>query len=196
MQFSAEILNTATADLPLAEDNAYIVLILYITAFNNFFILMSNNLIKEQSPYLLQHMKNPVDWHPWSDETLMLAKNNNVPILLSIGYSSCHWCHVMARESFENNEIAKYMNENFINIKVDREERPDIDALYQSVLSLMGQQGGWPLTMFLKPDLNPFWGGTYFPPQPRGGHPGFPQILEAVADAFGHEFVEPLSILR
>ena len=124
---------------------------------------MTNKLINETSPYLLQHKDNPVSWYSWNTETLSYAKNQKLPILLSIGYSSCHWCHVMAHESFENNKIASIMNSIFINIKVDREERPDIDSLYQASLSLMGQQGGWPLTMFLDNKLIPFWGGTYFP---------------------------------
>ena len=134
---------------------------------------MSNNLIKETSPYLLQHKNNPVNWYSWNKHSLSLSKSKCLPILLSVGYSSCHWCHVMAHESFEDVTIANYMNNNFINIKVDREERPDIDSLYQSALSLMGQQGGWPLTMFLGDDLRPFWGGTYFPNKRKVWHAWF-----------------------
>ena len=128
---------------------------------------MTQNLLhRETSPYLLQHKDNPVHWRAWSEETLALAKRENKPILLSVGYAACHWCHVMAHESFENEAIAAQMNHLYINIKVDREERPDIDAIYQSALQMMGEQGGWPLTIFLTPDGEPFWGGTYFP-RPR-----------------------------
>ena len=144
----------------------------------------ANRLAAETSPYLLQHQDNPVDWHAWSPEALALAKQQNKPILLSIGYAACHWCHVMAHESFENPEIASLMNELFVNIKVDREERPDLDTIYQSALALLGEQGGWPLTMFLTPDAEPFWGGTYFPPAPRFGRPGFPQVLQGISDAY------------
>jgi len=146
---------------------------------------MSQNLLSnETSPYLLQHKNNPVHWQPWGRETLAEAKRQNKPILLSIGYAACHWCHVMAHESFENDEIAGVMNDLFINIKVDREERPDIDNIYQSALALMGQQGGWPLTMFLTPDGEPFWGGTYFPPTARYGRPGFPDLLRGISEAY------------
>ena len=145
---------------------------------------MSNNLINEISPYLLQHKNNPVNWYAWNNETLDFVKRSNLPTILSIGYSSCHWCHVMAHESFENIKIAEYMNENFINIKVDREERPDVDSLYQSVLALMGQQGGWPLTMFLDNDLKPFWGGTYFPNESKYGMPGFLDVLKNISKVF------------
>jgi uncharacterized protein YyaL (SSP411 family) len=147
----------------------------------------SNRLGEETSPYLLQHKENPVHWQPWSEATLAAAKAADKPILLSIGYAACHWCHVMAHESFENPEIAKRMNELFINIKVDREERPDLDAIYQHALALLGEQGGWPLTMFLTPDGEPFWGGTYFPPESRWGRPGFPQVLEAMNEAYRQE---------
>ena len=140
-----------------------------------------NRLGEETSPYLLQHKDNPVHWQAWGAATLAAAKAADKPILLSIGYAACHWCHVMAHESFENPAIAGLMNELFVNIKVDREERPDLDAIYQHALALMGEQGGWPLTMFLTPDGEPFWGGTYFPPEPRWGRPGFPQVLEAIA---------------
>ncbi|HEV8680557.1 MAG TPA: DUF255 domain-containing protein, partial [Stellaceae bacterium] len=143
-----------------------------------------NRLGEETSPYLLQHKDNPVHWQAWNAETLAAAKAEDKPILLSVGYAACHWCHVMAHESFENPAIAAQMNEHFVNIKVDREERPDIDAIYMNALHLMGEQGGWPLTMFLTPNAEPFWGGTYFPPEPRWGRPGFPQILAAIADAY------------
>ena len=146
-----------------------------------------NLLARETSPYLLQHKDNPVAWHPWGPEALARAKAENKPILLSIGYTACHWCHVMAHESFENPEIASLMNELFVNIKVDREERPDIDSIYQSALALLGQQGGWPLTMFLTPKGEPFWGGTYFPPAERWGRPGFPQVLETIAGIYRDE---------
>ena len=122
-----------------------------------------NRLARETSPYLLQHKHNPVDWWPWGTEALAEAKRANKPILLSVGYAACHWCHVMAHESFEDEATAAVMNELFVNIKVDREERPDIDQIYMSALHLLGEHGGWPLTMFLTPDGEPFWGGTYFP---------------------------------
>ena len=145
---------------------------------------MTNKLINETSPYLLQHKDNPVSWYSWNTETLSYAKNQKLPILLSIGYSSCHWCHVMAHESFENNKIASIMNSNFINIKVDREERPDIDSLYQAYLSVMGQQGGWPLTMFLDNKLIPFWGGTYFPSIRKHGLPSFTDVLGHIKNIY------------
>jgi hypothetical protein len=143
-----------------------------------------NRLGEETSPYLLQHADNPVHWQAWSEAALAAAKAENKPIMLSVGYAACHWCHVMAHESFENPAIAGLMNELYINIKVDREERPDIDAIYQHALALLGEQGGWPLTMFLSPDGEPFWGGTYFPPEPRWGRPGFAQVLQGVAQTF------------
>jgi uncharacterized protein YyaL (SSP411 family) len=143
-----------------------------------------NRLGDETSPYLLQHKDNPVHWQPWGAEALAEAKAEDKPILLSVGYAACHWCHVMAHESFENPQIAALMNEHFINIKVDREERPDIDAIYMNALHLIGEQGGWPLTMFLTPDGEPFWGGTYFPPEPRWGRAGFPQVLTAISNAY------------
>jgi uncharacterized protein YyaL (SSP411 family) len=146
-----------------------------------------NRLGEETSPYLLQHKDNPVHWQPWGAETLAAAKAGDKPILLSIGYAACHWCHVMAHESFENREIAARMNEQFVNIKVDREERPDLDTIYQHALALMGEQGGWPLTMFLTPDGEPFWGGTYFPPEQRWGRPGFPQVLDAMSKAYAQD---------
>src|SRR5262245_55600819 len=143
-----------------------------------------NNLDGETSPYLLQHRDNPVHWQPWGEAALKRARDESKPILLSVGYAACHWCHVMAHESFENPEIAGLMNELFINIKVDREERPDLDSIYQQALALLRQPGGWPLTMFLTPDGRPFFGGTYFPPEPRYGRPGFPEVLEKISEAF------------
>src|ERR671928_631875 len=145
---------------------------------------MANRLANETSPYLLQHKDNPVDWFPWGEEALAKARDEDKPILLSIGYSACHWCHVMERESFENEEIARLMNDNFINIKVDREERPDLDQIYMSAVQMMTGQGGWPLSVFLTPDLRPFYGGTYFPPDDRYGRPGFKRLLLALADAW------------
>ncbi|MGZ3689112.1 MAG: thioredoxin domain-containing protein, partial [Bdellovibrionota bacterium] len=144
----------------------------------------SNRLARESSPYLLQHRKNPVDWYPWGEEALARSRRENKPILLSIGYSACHWCHVMAHESFENTEIARIMNENFVNIKVDREERPDLDHIYQNVAQAITRGGGWPLTVFLTPELKPFYGGTYFPPEDKWGRPGFPKVLLALSQAF------------
>lgn len=144
----------------------------------------ANRLHGETSPYLLQHKDNPVAWRAWNDAALDEARRAGKPILLSVGYAACHWCHVMAHESFENPEIAARMNADFVNIKVDREERPDLDAIYQAALAMMGEHGGWPLTMFLTPEGEPFWGGTYFPPEPRYGRPGFPQVLEAVARTY------------
>ncbi len=146
-----------------------------------------NRLGEETSPYLLQHKDNPVHWQPWGEAALAAAKAENKPILLSVGYAACHWCHVMAHESFENPAIAALMNALYINIKVDREERPDLDAIYQHALALLGEQGGWPLTMFLSPDGEPFWGGTYFPPEPRWGRPGFAQVLQGVAQTYRSE---------
>jgi uncharacterized protein YyaL (SSP411 family) len=144
----------------------------------------TNNLINETSPYLLQHAHNPVDWYPWGEAALAKARTEDKPILLSIGYSACHWCHVMEHESFENEEIAKLMNENFVNIKVDREERPDLDQIYMSAVQMMTGQGGWPMTMFLTPAGVPFYGGTYFPPADRYNMPGFPRVLLSVAEAY------------
>ncbi|HZU89002.1 MAG TPA: thioredoxin domain-containing protein [Stellaceae bacterium] len=146
-----------------------------------------NRLGEETSPYLLQHKDNPVHWQPWNAAALAEAKRLDKPVLLSIGYAACHWCHVMAEESFTNPEIAKLMNERFVNIKVDREERPDLDSIYQHALALLGEQGGWPLTMFLTPDGEPYWGGTYFPPEPRWGRPSFPQVLEAMSAAYAED---------
>ncbi|MFB5645730.1 MAG: thioredoxin domain-containing protein [Nitrosopumilaceae archaeon] len=146
--------------------------------------MAENSLINETSPYLLQHAHNPVQWYAWNEETLAKAKQENKPIFLSIGYSSCHWCHVMAHESFENEEIAKTMNENFINIKVDREERPDIDDIYQKVCQIATGQGGWPLSVFLTPDQKPFYVGTYFPILDSYGRPGFGSLLKQLSQAW------------
>ncbi|HEU4805546.1 MAG TPA: thioredoxin domain-containing protein [Nitrobacter sp.] len=144
----------------------------------------ANRLAAETSPYLLQHQHNPVDWWPWGLEALAEAQRTNRPILLSIGYAACHWCHVMAHESFEDAKVAAVMNELFVCIKVDREERPDIDQIYMNALHLLGEQGGWPLTMFLSPDGSPFWGGTYFPKLPDFGRPAFTDVLQSVARVF------------
>ncbi|HEX8721184.1 MAG TPA: thioredoxin domain-containing protein [Pyrinomonadaceae bacterium] len=144
----------------------------------------TNRLLNETSPYLLQHAHNPVDWHPWGEEALERARREDKPILLSIGYSACHWCHVMERESFEDEGIARQMNDLFVNVKVDREERPDLDQIYMSAVQMMTRHGGWPLTVFLTPDLVPFYGGTYFPPEDRHQMPGFPRVLAAVAEAY------------
>ncbi len=143
-----------------------------------------NRLAGETSPYLLQHADNPVHWQPWSDEALAQAQAEDRPILLSIGYAACHWCHVMAHESFEDEATAAVMNEHFVNVKVDREERPDLDAVYMEAVVAMSGHGGWPMTVFLTPDGEPFYGGTYFPPEPRHGLPSFRQVLEALADAW------------
>jgi hypothetical protein len=145
---------------------------------------MPNRLQDETSPYLLQHADNPVDWYPWGDEALERAKAEDRPILLSIGYSACHWCHVMAHESFENEDIARIMNAAFVCIKVDREERPDVDGIYMAAVQALTGSGGWPLTVFLTPDGKPFFGGTYFPPEDRTQMPGFPRVLGAMADAY------------
>src|SRR2546423_4961302 len=145
---------------------------------------MPNRLARETSPYLLQHAENPVDWFPWGPDALEKAKREDKPILLSIGYAACHWCHVMAHESFEDEETARLMNEKFINIKVDREERPDLDGIYMQAVQAMSGQGGWPMTMFLMPDGTPFYGGTYFPPDNRHGLPSFRRVLQSVSDAY------------
>ena len=145
---------------------------------------MPNRLANETSPYLLQHAHNPVDWYPWGPEALETSKRDDKPILLSIGYAPCHWCHVMAHESFENEETARLMNDNFVNIKVDREERPDIDGIYMQAVQAMTGQGGWPMTMFLMPDGSPFYGGTYFPPDDRHGLPSFRTVLRSVTNAY------------
>jgi uncharacterized protein len=145
---------------------------------------MTNRLANETSPYLLQHAGNPVDWYPWGAEALDRAKREDKPILLSIGYAACHWCHVMAHESFEDEDTARIMNEKFVNIKVDREERPDLDGIYMQAVQAMTGRGGWPMTMFLLPDGSPFYGGTYFPPDDRHGLPSFKRVLESVSDAY------------
>src|SRR3954465_12067989 len=145
---------------------------------------MANRLAGETSPYLLQHKDNPVDWHPWGDEALARARDEDRPILLSIGYSACHWCHVMERESFEDDATAAYMNEHFVCIKLDREERPDLDAIYMEACMAMTGHGGWPLNVFLTPGQVPFYAGTYFPPDERGGMPSWRRVLEAVTDAW------------
>ncbi|WP_114395469.1 thioredoxin domain-containing protein [Oleisolibacter albus] len=149
--------------------------------------MAANLLGQETSPYLLQHKDNPVHWLPWGPEAFARARAENRPVLLSVGYAACHWCHVMAHESFENPDIASLMNSLFVNIKVDREERPDLDQVYQQALGLLGQQGGWPLTMFLTPEGEPFWGGTYFPPEGRWGRPGFAEVLRGVARTYAEE---------
>ena len=145
---------------------------------------MANRLANETSPYLLQHKENPVDWYPWGEEALEKAKEENKPVLLSVGYSACHWCHVMERESFEDEETARMMNEHFVSIKVDREERPDIDSIYMSAVQALTKHGGWPMTVFMTPDGAPFYGGTYFPPIPSRGMPSFQQLLMSLADAY------------
>ncbi len=145
---------------------------------------MPNHLTNETSPYLLQHANNPVDWYPWGEEAFRAAKAQQKPIFLSIGYSACHWCHVMAHESFEDPEIAGLLNEHFIAIKVDREERPELDQLYMEAVQILIGHGGWPLSAFLTPELRPFYGGTYWPPRARGNMPGFLQVLSAVAEAW------------
>jgi uncharacterized protein len=150
-------------------------------------IVSDNQLASEQSPYLLQHKDNPVHWMPWGKEAFSRAAQEDKPILLSVGYAACHWCHVMAHESFEDRETAELMNLIFINVKVDREERPDVDKIYMDALHRLGEQGGWPLTMFLRPDGVPFWGGTYFPPEPRYGRPSFRHVLAEIARIWREE---------
>jgi uncharacterized protein YyaL (SSP411 family) len=145
---------------------------------------MANHLQNETSPYLLQHVDNPVDWYPWGEEAMRLANEQDKPILLSIGYAACHWCHVMAHESFEDEATAAQMNAEFINVKVDREERPDIDSIYMQAVNAMVGRGGWPMTVFLTPDGKPFYAGTYFPDEPRHGMPSFRQILTGVTQAW------------
>src|SRR5437867_9497268 len=145
---------------------------------------MANRLAHETSPYLLQHSDNPVDWYPWGPEALARARSEDRPILLSIGYAACHWCHVMEHESFENEETARLMNERYVNIKVDREERPDLDGIYMQAVQAMTGHGGWPMTVVLTPDGMPFFAGTYFPPDDRHGMPSFRRVLTAVADAY------------
>ena len=145
---------------------------------------MANRLIHETSPYLLQHADNPVDWYPWGNDALDRALKENKPIMLSIGYAACHWCHVMAHESFSDQKIAKILKDHFISIKVDREERPDLDNIYMKAAIAMNGQGGWPLNVFLTPDGSPFYVGTYFPPTRRGGMPAFSEILESIIAAW------------
>src|ERR671924_149698 len=145
---------------------------------------MPNRLALETSPYLLEHANNPVDWYPWGEEALAKAGGENKPILLSTGYSACHWCHVMAHESFEDPATAALMNEHFVSIKVDREERPDVDAVYMDAVVALTGHGGWPMTVFLTPEREPSLGGTYFPPEARHGLPSFRQVLAAVSDAY------------
>src|SRR5437016_5956110 len=140
----------------------------------------TNRLAREKSPYLLQHQHNPVDWYAWGQEAFAKARSENKPIFLSIGYSTCHWCHVMERESFESEDLATFLNEHFIAIKVDREERPDVDKIYMTFVQATSGQGGWPLNVFLTPDLKPFYGGTYFPPDNRYGRPSFLQTLQNI----------------
>ena len=151
---------------------------------------MANKLQYETSPYLLQHANNPVEWYPWGPEALKKAKQEDKPILLSVGYSACHWCHVMEHESFENGDIAALMNSSFVNIKVDREERPDIDSIYMQAVQALTGHGGWPMTVFLTPDGKPFYGGTYYPPEDRRGMPGFPRVLAAMAEAYSNRKTE------
>src|SRR3990172_3707273 len=148
---------------------------------------MPNHLINENSPYLLQHANNPVDWYPWCEDALTEAKTENKPIFLSIGYAACHWCHVMEHESFENSETAALMNDNFVNIKVDREERPDLDSIYMQATVAMTGSGGWPMSVFLTPDLKPFYAGTYFPPVQRYNMPAFKDLLAGIARAWKEE---------
>src|SRR5437667_687514 len=145
---------------------------------------MPNRLSKETSPYLLQHAHNPVEWYPWGEEALAKARSEDKPVFLSIGYSACHWCHVMERESFENEEVASILNERFVSIKVDREERPDIDSIYMQAVQLMTGHGGWPMSVFLTPEGGPFYAGTYFPPDDRHGMPGFKRVLANVSDTY------------
>src|SRR5918993_155922 len=144
----------------------------------------TNRLIHETSPYLLQHAHNPVNWNPWGEEAFAEARRENKPILLSIGYSACHWCHVMEHESFEDEKVAAIQNEHFVNIKVDMEERPDVDQIYMSFVQITTGRGGWPMNVFLTPDKLPFFGGTYFPPSQRYNMPSWPQVLMSIADAW------------
>src|SRR3954467_8224070 len=148
---------------------------------------MPNRLASETSPYLLQHADNPVDWYPWGDEAFERARAEDKPVLVSIGYAACHWCHVMEHESFEDEEVALVMNTHFVCVKVDREERPDVDAIYMDAVQAMTGQGGWPLNAFLTPDGAPFWAGTYFPPLPRQGMPAWSQVLQALRDSWASQ---------
>jgi len=145
---------------------------------------MADRLTSELSPYLLQHADNPVDWYPWGEDALQAAQEQQKPIFLSVGYAACHWCHVMAGESFADPEIARLLNDNFINIKVDREERPDVDAIYMEAVQVLTGHGGWPLSVFLTPEAQPFFGGTYWPRRSAHGMAGFDQVLSAVAEAW------------
>ena len=157
-----------------------------------------NRLAAETSPYLLQHADNPVDWYPWGEEAFARARAEDRPVLLSVGYSACHWCHVMEHESFEDDGTARLMNELFVSVKVDREERPDVDGLYMDAVVAMTGHGGWPMTVFLTPDGRPFYGGTYFPPEPRHGMPSFAQVLQAVGEAYRarrHELEQQADVL-
>src|SRR3954463_2725164 len=148
---------------------------------------MPNRLARERSPYLLQHAHNPVDWYPWHEEAFAKARGEDKPIFLSIGYSTCHWCHVMEHESFEHDAIAAVLNEQFVSIKVDREERPDVDRVYMTFVQATTGSGGWPMSVWLTPDLKPFYGGTYFPPSSRWGRPGFVDILGEIARVWQSE---------
>src|SRR5687768_2309004 len=152
-----------------------------------------NRLVFEKSPYLLQHATNPVDWRPWGDAAFAKAREQQRPIFLSIGYSTCHWCHVMAHESFENEAIAAILNEHFVSIKVDREERPDVDKVYMAYVQAMTGHGGWPLSAWLTPELKPFYGGTYFPPESRQGRPGFATVLNAIANGWAKDRAKMLA---
>src|SRR5580693_3880242 len=143
-----------------------------------------NRLARERSPYLLQHAQNPVDWFPWGDDAFAKARLEDKPIFLSIGYSTCHWCHVMEHESFENDDVAKALNDHYVSIKVDREERPDVDRVYMTFVQAVTGSGGWPMSVWLTPGLKPFYGGTYFPPSSRWGRPGFVDILRQIAQAW------------
>ncbi|MHB1357577.1 MAG: thioredoxin domain-containing protein, partial [Anaerolineae bacterium] len=151
---------------------------------------MVNHLLNTASPYLLQHSENPVEWYPWSSEALARARAEDKPIFLSIGYAACHWCHVMAHESFEDPKIAAIMNRSFINIKVDREERPDLDSIYMAAVVALAGLGGWPMSVFLTPDLQPFYGGTYYPPRAQHGLPSFSQVLLAIVDYWHNKRAE------
>src|SRR5438132_10045607 len=144
----------------------------------------TNRLAKETSPYLLQHAHNPVDWYPWGPEAFERARREDKPIFLSVGYSTCYWCHVMERQCFENEAIASEMNKRFVNIKVDREERPDVDQLYMTAVQVLTRHGGWPMSVFLTPDLRPFYGGTYSPPEDAHGRPGFVTVLRGIEGAY------------
>ena len=155
-------------------------------------MIHTNRLTSEKSPYLQQHAHNPVEWYAWGEEAFAAARAENKPIFLSIGYSTCHWCHVMERESFEDEAVADLLNANFISIKVDREERPDVDGIYMSALQAMTGSGGWPMSIFLTPELKPFFAGTYFPPKPAYSRPSFTQLLERIQDVWttGRDSIE------